>query len=143
MNFNHGLNTRWANAIILFRLYCFEQMPFNGVEDIADEVLIPAHAYINDAAVVRAFSHHAVGVQRMRNVVQSMLLRYTVIETVPAPSSGPIHLSVDSYNAEMLSLVGWDSDGPEPYGSDSGSNTDSDMPPLIDVYDSDSGYGSD
>ncbi|KAJ7585953.1 hypothetical protein C8J56DRAFT_891813 [Mycena floridula] len=151
MNLNRGLNTRWANTIILFRLHCFEQLPFNNVDDIAEEVLVSVTAaripiYINEASIGRSFSDQTVNVLQMRSVVQRMLLRYTVAETISAPPAAPsgvIHLSVDLHDDEAPPLVDWDSDeASEPYDSDSGSDSDPGMPPLIDLYDSDSGYGS-
>ncbi|KAJ7587800.1 hypothetical protein C8J56DRAFT_890676 [Mycena floridula] len=91
--------------------------------------------YINGASIERSFADHSVNVQHTRSMVQQMLLRYTGIETVSALPSAP--------SGAMPALVGWDSDASEPYDSDSGSETDPGMPPLIDIYNSDSGYGSD
>ncbi|KAJ7579601.1 hypothetical protein C8J56DRAFT_1058622 [Mycena floridula] len=75
-----------------------------------------------------------------------MLLHYRVTTTVSAPpatSSGLFCLSVTPHNDKMPPLVDWVSDdASEPSDSASGSDTDSDTPPLIDLYDSDSGYGS-
>ncbi|KAJ7589400.1 hypothetical protein C8J56DRAFT_1049053 [Mycena floridula] len=148
MDFKCGLKTRWANSIILFRLYCLEQLPFNGVDNIADEVLSPGPTlpHVNDAFIGWSFSDRTVDIQRTQCMVRRMLLHYRVSTTVSAPPatpSGLIRLSVTPHNDEMPPLVDWDSDdASEPSDSDSGSDTDSDMPPLVDLYDSDSGYGS-
>ncbi|KAJ7588617.1 hypothetical protein C8J56DRAFT_889389 [Mycena floridula] len=155
MDFKRGLKTRWATSIILFYLYCLEQLPFNGVDNIADEVLSPGLTLLhaNDAPMGWSFSDHTVDIQRTRCMVQCMLLYYRVTTSVkissqtvsapPATSSGLFRLSVTPHDNEMPPFVDWDMDhASEPSDSASGSDTDSDMPPLIDLYDSNSGYGS-
>ncbi|KAJ7593194.1 hypothetical protein C8J56DRAFT_886192 [Mycena floridula] len=146
--YKRGLKTRWSSSIILFCLYCLEQLPFNGVDDIADEVLSPGPTlpHINDAFIGWSFSDRTVDVQWTRCLVQHMLLRYRVTQTVLAPPAAPvgvIHLTVDPHDDGMLSLEDPSDSDEEPYVSDSDSETDDGMPPLIELSDSDSGYGSD
>ncbi|KAJ7579799.1 hypothetical protein C8J56DRAFT_1169626 [Mycena floridula] len=92
-----------------------------------------------------SFSDRTVDVQRTWCVVQHMLLRYRVTQSVSAPLAAPvgvIHLSVDPHDDGMPSLVDLSDSDQEPYDSDSESDSDDGMPPLIDLSDSDSGYGS-
>ncbi|KAJ7575669.1 hypothetical protein C8J56DRAFT_1063273 [Mycena floridula] len=91
------------------------------------------------------FSDPTVEVQHTQCVVQHMLLRYRVTQSISAPLAAPasvIHLSVDPRTDGMLSLVDLSDSNEEP-DSDSNSDSDNGMPPLINLSDSDSGYGSD
>ncbi|KAJ7577110.1 hypothetical protein C8J56DRAFT_899207 [Mycena floridula] len=124
------------------------QLPFNGVDDIADEVLSPGLTlpHVNDTFIGWSFSDRTVNIQQMRCMVQHMLLHYRVTQTVLAPPPAPvsvIHLTVDPHDDGMLSLEDPSDSDEEPYMSDSDSETDEGMQPLIELSDSDSGYGSD
>ncbi|KAJ7572823.1 hypothetical protein C8J56DRAFT_1138249 [Mycena floridula] len=121
MNFKRGLSTRWAAAVIEWRLRCFNELPFSGVDNIAVEFTVPT----NDAAVAWAFSDHAVELRQLRAHINPQWLLARLAQATSSAQS-PVFISVDPHVNP-------------PYDSDS----DPEMPPLIDIDESDSGYDSD
>ncbi|KAJ7574966.1 hypothetical protein C8J56DRAFT_901681 [Mycena floridula] len=102
-----------------------------------------------DFAIAWAFSDHAVDVQQFRAQIhpQWVLARINkATESTPPVTTTVIHASinlhVDPY-AGMPSLPDMLDSDELPYNSDCDSDSDDGMPPLIDLSDSDSGYGSD
>ncbi|KAJ7579960.1 hypothetical protein C8J56DRAFT_896590 [Mycena floridula] len=142
MHFKRGLSTRWATAIIDSHLRCFSELPFNGVDDISAEFIVPT----TDAAIAWAFSDHAVDIRRFRAHVNPRWILSRIdkaTETVSHPvAPAAIHVSVDPY-VGIASLADMSDTDDAPYDSESDSDSDDGMPPLIDLSDSDSGYGSD
>ncbi|KAJ7587581.1 hypothetical protein C8J56DRAFT_890500 [Mycena floridula] len=126
MNFKRGLSTRWAAAVIEWRLRCFNELPFSGVDDIAVEFTVPTtDAARTDAAVAWAFSDHAIELRRLRAHINPQWLLARLAQATSSAQS-PVFISVDPHVDP-------------PYDSDS----DPEMPPLIDIDESDSGYDSD
>ncbi|KAJ7588897.1 hypothetical protein C8J56DRAFT_889654 [Mycena floridula] len=120
MSFKRGLITRWATAVVHWRLRCFSELPFNGVDDIAAEHIPP-----NDASIAWTFSDHAVDVQRFRARFNPQWLRARLDQGDGLPSLADLSDSDEG-----------------PCDSDSDDSSDDGMPPLIDLSDSDSGYES-
>ncbi|KAJ7584660.1 hypothetical protein C8J56DRAFT_893300 [Mycena floridula] len=104
----------------------------------------------NDASIAWTFSDHAVDLQRFQTCINPQWLRAR-LDQAANPASSPvaiatIHVSIDPHvdlYAGMPSLADMSDSDKVPYDSESDSDSDDHMLPLIDLSDSDSGYDSD
>ncbi|KAJ7585858.1 hypothetical protein C8J56DRAFT_891718 [Mycena floridula] len=102
----------------------------------------------NEAAIGRHFSNAAIDARRARtcwNWDLTVARANAAIASVPQSTTGPgIHVSVDPYDSDdlMPALADHSDVNDDFYDYDSDDSSDDNMPPLLNYWESDSGYGS-
>ncbi|KAJ7576095.1 hypothetical protein C8J56DRAFT_900340 [Mycena floridula] len=132
-------------AAAIVRLYYFAQLPYNEIDGAAAAsfILLP-----NEAGIGRHFSDAAIDTRRTRTRWNwELMVAQVNAAMAPIPQSIAIpvlHVPVSPYDSDdsMPALADQSDVDYDFYDYDSDDSSDDGMPPLLDNWESDSGYGS-